>query len=47
MEYEKRVIESFGFHEEQFDAKLYNLLIRRDQQDDRIEEMKLVNTDLQ
>lgn len=47
IEHEKRVMESFSFYEEQYDAKLYNLLIRRDDQDDRIEEMKLVNTDLQ
>lgn len=43
IEYEKRVVENFRMHEEHFDSKLYNLVIRRDKQDNKLEEMRLVN----
>lgn len=43
MKYEKRVGETLEMHEEHFDSKLYNLVLRRDNQDDRISELNLIN----
>lgn len=46
MKYEKRVLEGFELQEEQFTTKLYNLLEKRNDQDAKIAEIKLVNENI-
>lgn len=46
MDYEKRVLDGFQMQEENFITRLYNLIEKRDNQDSKIAEIKLINENL-